>query len=119
MANSFIQPATWLLQWQLMIIMAPLDRTGILSDIMIERSVIWLKSDLFLVIFSSSRFKGFACHLFWSEVSELLPVGLWHGIDIPDCFKEIIMLQVELCRYISSEEAQYQGNRSCMARRLS
>jgi hypothetical protein len=53
------------------------------------------------------------------ELSQLLPLGLWHGIDIPDCLQEIIMLQVELCRYISSEEAQYQGNRSCMARRLS
>jgi hypothetical protein len=55
MANSFIQPATWLLQGHLMIIMAPLDRNGILSDIMIEWSVVWLKSDLSFVVFSSSR----------------------------------------------------------------
>jgi hypothetical protein len=38
-----------------MIIMAPLDRNGILSDIMIERSVIWLKSDLSFVVLSVRR----------------------------------------------------------------
>jgi hypothetical protein len=35
--------------------MAPLDRNGILSDIMIDRSVVWLKSDLALVVFSSRK----------------------------------------------------------------
>jgi hypothetical protein len=39
----------------LRIIMAPLDRDGILRDIMIDLSMIWLKSDLSLVFFSSRR----------------------------------------------------------------
>jgi hypothetical protein len=55
MANSFTQPVTFLLQGQLRLIMVSLDRDGILSDIMIERSVVWLKSDLSLVVFSSRR----------------------------------------------------------------
>jgi hypothetical protein len=53
MVISFTQPVTFLLQGQLRLIMAPLDRDGILSDIIIDRSVVWLKSDLLLVVFSS------------------------------------------------------------------
>jgi hypothetical protein len=47
MANSFTQPVTCLLQGQLRLIMAPLDINGILSDIMMEWSVVWLKSKRF------------------------------------------------------------------------
>jgi hypothetical protein len=55
MAGRFIQAVTVLLQGQLRIIIAPLDRDAILSDIMIDWSVIWLKPDLSLVVFSSRR----------------------------------------------------------------
>jgi hypothetical protein len=80
MAGSFIQAVTFLLEGQLRFIMAPLDRDGILRDIMIDWRVIWLKPDLLLVVFSSRRSRGFACHLFWSELSKLLPLGTvaWH-----------------------------------------
>jgi hypothetical protein len=46
---------TFLLQGQLRLIMAPLDRDGILRDIMIDWSVIWRKPDLLLVVFGSRR----------------------------------------------------------------
>jgi hypothetical protein len=49
MAGSSVQAVTFLPQEQLRIIIAPLDRDMILSDIMIDWSVVWLKSDLPLV----------------------------------------------------------------------
>jgi hypothetical protein len=55
MAGSFIQAVTFLLEGQLRFIMAPLNRDGILRDIIIDWSVIWLKPDLSLVVFSSRR----------------------------------------------------------------
>jgi hypothetical protein len=53
MVGSFIQAVTFLLEGQLRLIMPPLDREGILRDIMIDLRVIWLKPDLSLVVFSS------------------------------------------------------------------
>jgi hypothetical protein len=55
MANSFTQAVTFLVQGQLRLIMAPLDRDGILKDIMVDWSVIWLKPDLTPLVFSSRR----------------------------------------------------------------
>jgi hypothetical protein len=55
MAGSFIQAVTFLLQGQLRFVIAPLDKDVILSDIIIDWSVIWLKPDLSLVVFSSRR----------------------------------------------------------------
>jgi hypothetical protein len=53
MAGSSVQAVTFFLEGQLRFIMAPLDRDGILRDIMIDWSVIWLKPDLSLLVFSS------------------------------------------------------------------
>jgi hypothetical protein len=53
MAGSSVQAVTFLLEGQLRFIMAPLNRDGILRDIMIDWSVIWLKPDLSLVLFIS------------------------------------------------------------------
>jgi hypothetical protein len=55
MVGSSFQAMTFLLEGQLRLIMAHLDRDGILRDIMIEWSVIWLQSDLSFVVFSSRR----------------------------------------------------------------